>query len=325
MILADKIIKLRKKNGWSQEELAEKMNVSRQAVAKWEGAQTVPNLEKLLQLGELFGVTTDYLLKDEIEDEEFTDSNTDSPVRRVTLAEANEFLAWRETASVRIAVATFLCIISVIPLIILGGASEYSSYGITEDQAGVIGITALLITVAVAVAIFISCGFQNAPYEYLNKDIFDTEYGVKGMVLEKQKAFRNTYTRYNITGTCLCIISVIPLLASDLAKSEFLTILMIAVMFLIAGIGVVFFILAGVRWSSMQKLLQEGDFSPKEQKKDKLEEEIGAIYWPVVTAAYLAWSFITNDWARTWIIWPVAAVLFAAVVAVYKLIKNNKT
>ena len=50
MILADKIVRLRKKNGWSQEELAQKMNVSRQAVSKWESAQTVPELEKILQL-----------------------------------------------------------------------------------------------------------------------------------------------------------------------------------------------------------------------------------------------------------------------------------
>ena len=92
MILADKIIRLRKKNGWSQEELAEKMNVSRQAVSKWESAQTVPDLEKILQLSGLFGVTTDYLLKDELESEEYTDSTAESGVKRVTLAEANEFI-----------------------------------------------------------------------------------------------------------------------------------------------------------------------------------------------------------------------------------------
>ena len=103
MILADKIIRLRKKNGWSQEELAEKMNVSRQAVAKWEGAQTIPSMEKILQLGELFGVTLDYLLKDERETEENTGTAVETSLRRVTLAEANEFLAWRERASVRIA------------------------------------------------------------------------------------------------------------------------------------------------------------------------------------------------------------------------------
>ena len=70
MIFADKLISLRKKNGWSQEELAEKMNVSRQAVSKWEAAQTTPDLERILQLSKLFGVTTDFLLKDELSEEE---------------------------------------------------------------------------------------------------------------------------------------------------------------------------------------------------------------------------------------------------------------
>ena len=64
MILADKIIENRKKNGWSQGELAEKLGVSRQSVSKWEGAQAVPDMKKIIQLSELFGVSTDYLLKD---------------------------------------------------------------------------------------------------------------------------------------------------------------------------------------------------------------------------------------------------------------------
>ena len=65
MILADKIIELRKKNGWSQEELAEKVGVSRQSVSKWEGALSVPDLDKILLMSQIFGVSTDYLLKDE--------------------------------------------------------------------------------------------------------------------------------------------------------------------------------------------------------------------------------------------------------------------
>ena len=72
MILADKIIRLRKKNGWSQEELADKLQVSRQAVSKWEGAQTIPDIERILAMSRLFGVTVDYLLKDEQETEMFT-------------------------------------------------------------------------------------------------------------------------------------------------------------------------------------------------------------------------------------------------------------
>lgn len=68
MIFADKLIMLRKKAGWSQEELAEQMDVTRQSVSKWEGAQSIPDIEKIIRLSELFGVSTDYLLKDEIAD-----------------------------------------------------------------------------------------------------------------------------------------------------------------------------------------------------------------------------------------------------------------
>ena len=64
MFLADKIINLRKKAGWSQEELAGRLGVTRQSVSKWEGAQSVPDIEKIVQLRRLFSVTTDYLLKD---------------------------------------------------------------------------------------------------------------------------------------------------------------------------------------------------------------------------------------------------------------------
>jgi transcriptional regulator with XRE-family HTH domain len=65
MILADKIVNLRKKAGWSQEELAEKMGVSRQSISKWEGAQSVPDMNRILKLSEVFHVSTDYLLRDD--------------------------------------------------------------------------------------------------------------------------------------------------------------------------------------------------------------------------------------------------------------------
>ena len=67
MILADKIMNLRKKNGWSQEDLAGMLGVSRQSVSKWESAQSMPDLNRILQMAELFDVSTDFLLKEEME------------------------------------------------------------------------------------------------------------------------------------------------------------------------------------------------------------------------------------------------------------------
>ena len=66
MNLAQKIMELRKQRGWSQEDLSEQMDVSRQSVSKWESGASVPDLEKILKLSQLFDVSTDYLLKDNI-------------------------------------------------------------------------------------------------------------------------------------------------------------------------------------------------------------------------------------------------------------------
>lgn len=108
MILADKIIDLRKKNGLSQEELAEKMNVSRQSVSKWEGAQSVPDLNKIIMLSEIFGVTTDYLLKDELGEPEFTPTEDNgTPLRQVSMEEANAYLEANRRFSFKVALGTF--------------------------------------------------------------------------------------------------------------------------------------------------------------------------------------------------------------------------
>lgn len=319
MILADKIIRLRKKNGWSQEEFSEKMNVSRQAVSKWEGAQSIPDIEKILLMSQLFGVTTDYLLKDEIEDEEFTDTVPET-VRKVTLSEANEFIGWRKTASIRIAIATFLCILAVIPLIVFGTLSEYPQFGISENFAGGVGLIVLICIVAVAVSIFVHCGFKNAPFDFLDgKEEFETEYGVKGMVKERQKAYRNMYVKFNIIGTCVCVLSPVALFIGAFSENEILLVAMLAVTIAVAGIGAMFFIIAGVRWASMQKLLKEGEFTLKEKKKTSLREAIGLVYWLTVTAIFFAWSFIANGWMYSWVMWPIAGVIFAAVMVIANL------
>ena len=126
MILADKIIENRKKNGWSQEELANRLGVSRQSVSKWESAQAVPDLKKILQLAEVFGVTTDYLIKDEIEETQAlepapVDKGLEETVRSVSMEEASAFLEYNETSSRLISTGVMACILSPVVLILLAG------------------------------------------------------------------------------------------------------------------------------------------------------------------------------------------------------------
>jgi transcriptional regulator with XRE-family HTH domain len=69
MKLSDKLITLRKENGWSQEDFAEKLDVSRQAISRWENGTALPDAQNILQISKLFGVTADYLLNDDYNEE----------------------------------------------------------------------------------------------------------------------------------------------------------------------------------------------------------------------------------------------------------------
>ena len=142
MILADKLIELRKKNGWSQEELAGQLGVSRQSVSKWESGASIPDLDKILKLSSLFGVSTDFLLKDSEElsppEPEQPGSAVDAsdPVRVFTLAEANEYLSLVRRASGKIALGVALCILSPTLLILFGALSDKEGgYALPEAVA----------------------------------------------------------------------------------------------------------------------------------------------------------------------------------------------
>ena len=319
MIFADKLILLRKKAGWSQEELAEQMNVTRQSVSKWEGAQSVPDLDKMIRLSELFGVSTDYLLKDEIEQAEHINSSNDMPsLKRVSMEEANAFLSVKSRTAKTIAYAAFLCILSPIALLILGAISESTSGGLSEDIAGGIGMIALIIFVAIAAVMFISCGSKTAPFAYLEKEKFETEYGVSGMVKERKAKYKDLHTKNNIAGTCLCITALIPLFTGEIidADNDLFLMIMLSLSFLIAGVGVICFIKTGIIWASYEKLLQEGEYSKENKEKPSIADAIYIAYWVIATAIYLGYSLSSNNWGQSWVIWVVAAVIFPAIVAI---------
>lgn len=325
MILADKIISLRKKSGWSQEELADRLNVTRQSVSKWEGAQSVPDLDKILQMSRIFGVSTDYLLKDELEAAEyFAEPEEESSVRRVSIQEASEFLAVKEATAGPIAFAVLLCILSPVCLL-LGAGVETGRMALSENAAAGIGMVALILMVAAAVAIFIVCGGKTSRFEYLDREIIETEYGVTGLAREKQKQLQGSRTVQNVLGVCLCILSVVPLFAAlCLTVDEFVLTASVAALLVMVGIGVFLMIRVGIPWESTQKLLQEGDYTRQNKARAPLRGAVSAIYWLLVVAGFLAYCLSTERWEAAGIIFPVAGVLYAALLTLWNVLDRSK-
>lgn len=327
MILADKIINERKRNGWSQEELAEKLSVSRQSVSKWEGAQSVPDIQKIIQMAQIFGVSTDYLLKDEIDSEDGTalvEVDTDRNVRKVSMEEANRYIELEKKYSPWIANAVSMCIGCPIVLVFMAAYSEIN-LKISEGLAAGVGLIVLFIMIVCAVAIFMKTDNSLKEFDYLQEEEIETEYGVSGMVKERKKAFESKKNFLNIIGVVLCIVCSLPLLISSLAgASDFVVVCMVCVLLIIISIAVNIFVRTNSISDCYEKLLQEEEFSVKAKKENKRIRPLVSIYWSIATVIYLAWSFITSSWDFTWIVWPIAGVLFF----VYKqivvmLVKEN--
>ena len=131
MKLSDKLIGLRKSAGMSQEELAEKLNVSRQAVSRWEMGTAMPDAVNILQLSKLFHVTTDYLLNEEYE------SDADLPQVRAVKADGVHqgmillvtlevmSLILQFTAAILLQ-STFFTVLSFLPFVAAVGGFEYA-------------------------------------------------------------------------------------------------------------------------------------------------------------------------------------------------------
>ena len=331
MILAEKIINLRKKNGWSQEELAEKLGVTRQSISKYEGAQSIPDLDKILKLSEIFGVTTDYLIKDELEEEEYApsqmhenESESDRSVHKVTMEMANEYLQIIDWSAGKTAFATMLCILSPIVLLMLGAMSEMPDYHISENVAAGIGICVLIVLIAIAVTIFILCGMKTKKYEFMEKEDIETAYEVSGMVKEKRDAYHSLYVTQLVIGITCCICSVIPLFGTlAVSESDFYMVSAVCMLLTLVAIGTYFIVRSAAKMNAMNQLLEEEDYTRQKKHENKKMSGPVTVYWLIATAIYLAWSFTTNDWDRTWIIWPVVGVLFPAFYAIVSGIRKK--
>ena len=149
-------------------------------------------------------------------------------------------------------------------------------------------------------------------FEYLEKDALDTAYGVSGMVKERMQQEESEHSRRIAIGVVLCVLAAIPLFALLLwrGEDEFYGCLGVSAILVLAAIGVHLLVKASVPWGGYQILLEQGDYTRARKRNTR---RYGGIYWSIVTAAYLAVSFITRRWDMTWIIWPVAAVLFGVV------------
>lgn len=332
MNLSNTITALRRQHGWSQEDLAARLGVSRQSVSKWESGTSVPELERIIELSRIFGISTDALLLDDTPADELRPERSSIPstpaeiplesTRVVTLEEGKTYYNLVDTLSKKIALGVTLCILSPVPLLVLCGCTLLAPPLCSEEFAGGFGVAVLLLMVALSMPLFIPSGMALSDYTYLEQETFLPGPGLLD-AMETQKSVQMPKFIRGITlGVVLCVLAVAQLvLVAALQNAEFPVLMAVVGLLALISLAVHIFIRVGLPVDTCDKLLQTGEYT---REKKTLQQQWGGIYWCFMLALYLGISFITNQWQKTWILWPVAGVLFVPFCGIMNLIKGRK-
>ena len=324
MILADKIIKLRKQLGWSQEELAEKVNVSRQSVSKWESTNSIPDLNRIILLAEIFDVSTDYLIKDDVEEVELKNESTEPGINQISLEQAQSYINSKIEAFDLITKGVVLCICSVIPLLFFLAMAETNRLNITSNIASALGVVSILVMVSLAVSYFIKTNQFEREIATIEKEKFELAFGVHSIFTDKLQKFRATYNLRLSIAIFLFIVSFVPLMLASMFYTGIDTaLMMLIVLLLFIATGLYILVPVSSKYEAYNRLLHDSTVETEKTKRVKRAEKLAAFYWPLLLTIFLGWSLWTMDWGVTWIIWPVGAVLFAALIGLMELLNKD--
>ncbi|GAA0352677.1 helix-turn-helix domain-containing protein [Bacillus horti] len=294
-----KLKKLRAQKGWSQEEFAEKLQVSRQAVSKWENGQGFPETEKIVKMSRLFQVSLDYLLKDE--DQALGESRTTDEGYYASQEVVEAYLLNKKQGAKRIAIGVAILIASILLPMYFQEAFGYVLF---------------MMIAAVGVAILVWQGLSVKQYKELETqplvfdDFFIQEFRQKSMDNRKR------YGILIVTGIVIIILSFgIPFLTNDTDRSNIDPLL--AVMPVIWAVAVYLFIISGSAMEGERLITNNEEYVKENEEYEKSSKHgwIHAVIWPLAAVIFLAIGFIWNAWHPGWLVFPAAAVVTTAYTA----------
>lgn len=321
MILADKIIALRKKHTMTQEELADHIGVSRQSISKWEGGLSIPDIEKIIKLSNVFGVSTDFLLDDQFDVDPIQGREEINNDYLVKVEEVHEYLRSKRTYAKGIAQAVSIFFFAGAFLITF--TTPLLTNRLSENTSIVIGLVGALLISTWGVVRVLSANKFASDFEEIDSKQFELEYGADGVIKKIKDQYKDTHSRMMTVGIAICILSAAPIFISLIFEGndyfESIIILSVVATVIIASFGVNLIVKTAIYWDYLNNLLKPRLEREHEVKVDKTTEAFASIYWSLITIVYLAYSFITGNWGLSWLIWPIAGLLFGAIEAIIEV------
>ena len=184
--------------------------------------------------------------------------------------------------------------------------------------------------IAAAVALFIAGNRWLKVHENYEYEDCNLSNNVREKIIKENKVYENQHMIFKIIGITFCILSAIPLMNGalfvDALASSRLDDLMTgfsSATLLLVGIGVFFLVKTNIIHDSFNIILQLDDYTSEKKAGKKLIEKYATIYWMIISFIYLAYSFFSNNWNQSWIIWPLAGIAYGIFEAVMSLKKKK--
>ncbi|MGM9661838.1 MAG: helix-turn-helix domain-containing protein [Oscillospiraceae bacterium] len=293
MNFSENLLYLRRRASMSQEELAEKLSVSRQTVSKWESGGAFPEMEKLLNLCELFGVSMDTLLRRSAEE---------------SLAQDSQDYDRHMTAFAR-------GIAGGVTLILLGVTALVALNAFFSERGAGVGTVLLLAAVIAAVTLFIVCGMQHEQYVKENPAI------CWRYPEEELRRFRRRYPAMIAVPVAVILLGVLLAAAAftvlGFPEQEPYESLVGAVLLLCVALGSGALVYAGMLESKYNidkyNLLHDPEDTSVEAQRFRRGDRWGGVIMLGATALFLALGFGWNLWHPGWAVFPVGGILVAIV------------
>ncbi len=247
----------------------------------------------------------------------------------ISLRQAQNFAEVRRQTRWMLGWAVALFVLGSVPLLSLSIASSNPDFALTNAMAGTLGMAIIIPTVAAGVGMLIWRSQKLKPFNLINEG--------RGMTTPEVEAFANhlidssaaSRTRALVIAVVLWVLAGMPLVVTGVFTQEmpqieadqYIAVGMAVTLILVAA-GLLVFLPANWAYSAGKRLTAEGLAEVRSEKYTDLDRYPAGVrgffagYWPLTVVLYLSWSFIGNAWDISWIVWPIAGVLFAAIAAV---------
>ena len=221
--------------------------------------------------------------------------------------EANDYITQTRKSSIWIGAAVWLIVAGICAMLIIIEAAV-GEYNMNRQ----VGIFVLLLTIAAAVPVFIVNGLRLSRFQDYDKQNILLDGQTRTQLEQKNAEFM---PRFSVLISCGVAIVIIAAGACFLLSSLGYEVLSLIVLLFTIGFAVFLFIIAGMKKSTLLILLGKSEYKDKAKtsKSERIIGTIASIYWPLMIVVYLLWSLFFSAWRISWILWPVAAILFGAI------------